>query len=102
MIAGRAQNPSPLAGEGAERTHRVSEAGEGWGGSARAPHAEWSDPSPGRSPRSSRGSRPPSPARGEGVSGLLARSSSPQRPARREGAGRTPAHSFFLARREER
>jgi hypothetical protein len=49
-------NPSPLAGEDAERTLRVSEAGEGAG--AR-------NPSPGRSLRS----RPPSPARGEGRSG---------------------------------
>jgi hypothetical protein len=49
-------NPSPLAGEGAERTRSVSEAGEGAG--AR-------NPSPGRSLRS----RPPSTARGEGKSG---------------------------------
>jgi very-short-patch-repair endonuclease len=46
-------NPSPFAGEGAERTRCVSEAGEGAG--AR-------NPSSGRSLRS----RPPSPARGEG------------------------------------
>jgi hypothetical protein len=43
----RAINPSPLAGEGAERTLRVSEAGEG---------APAQNPSPGRSLRS----RPPS------------------------------------------
>ena len=49
----RTIDPSPLAGEGAKRTLRVSEAGEGVG--AR-------NPSPGRSLRS----RPPSPARGEG------------------------------------
>ena len=49
----RKVNPSPLAGEGAERTRSVSEAGEGAG--AR-------NPSPGRSLRS----RSPSPARGEG------------------------------------
>ena len=48
--------PSPLVGEGAERTRSVSETGEGAGLSFGAA------PSPGRSLRS----RPPSPTRGEG------------------------------------
>jgi len=47
------RKPSPLAGEGAERTRSGREAGEG---------AFEKRPSPGRSLRS----RPPSPARGEG------------------------------------
>jgi hypothetical protein len=54
--ANRAFLPSPLVGEGAERTRSVSEAGEGSGLTLGA------DPSPGRSLRS----RPPSPTRGEG------------------------------------
>ena len=53
MSAQRTPKPSPLAGEGAERTN-VSEAGEG---------VLKMHPSPGRSLRS----RPPSPAGGEGT-----------------------------------
>jgi hypothetical protein len=53
--------PSPLAGEGAERTHSVSKAGEGSGFSF------GTNPSPGRSLCS----RPPSPARGEGKKGTV-------------------------------
>jgi len=53
MIPRRIASPSPLVGEGAERTRSVSKAGEG---------ARESNPSPGRSLRS----RPPSPAGGEG------------------------------------
>ena len=57
------KNPSPLAGEGAERTRSVSEAGEGAGKANSIGAKEYSrNPSPGRSLRS----RPPSPARGEG------------------------------------
>jgi len=48
--------PSPLGGEGAERTRSVSEAGEGF---------LLGYPSPGRSLRS----RPPSPPKGEGKEG---------------------------------
>jgi len=66
MTVPRTHFPSPLAGEGAERTHSVSEAGEGWGGSMLYQIGGSTDPSPGHSPRPSRGSRPPSPARGEG------------------------------------
>jgi very-short-patch-repair endonuclease len=51
--------PSPPAGEGAERTRSVSEAGEG---------VAQRNPSPGRSLRS----RPPSPAGGEGKNGTPA------------------------------
>jgi very-short-patch-repair endonuclease len=60
MSAERTPIPSPLAGEGAERTRSVSEAGEGE-----------RPPSPGRSLCS----RPPSPARGEGRSSPTARKS---------------------------
>jgi very-short-patch-repair endonuclease len=67
MNVGRApQNPSPLAGEGAERTRSVSEAGEGWGDPGLAEGAASLDPSPGRSLCS----LPPSPARGEGKKGV--------------------------------
>ena len=66
MTARRTPIPSPLAGEGAARTRSVSGAGEGWGNSAALRSAATLDPSPGHSPRPSRGSRPPSPARGEG------------------------------------
>jgi very-short-patch-repair endonuclease len=73
MIAGRIHFPSPLAGEGAERTRSVGEAGEGLVRPAGRRGADARDPSPGRSPRSNRGSRPPSPARGEGRNMPLAR-----------------------------
>jgi len=66
MTAPRTSNPSPLAGEGAERTRSVREAGEG--DSHVRPHRAGrrpQDPSPGHSLRS----RPPSPARGEGKIG---------------------------------
>src|SRR5262249_6810408 len=59
MNGKRAPKPSPLAGEGAERLRR--EAGEG----ALAPDPSAGNPSPDRSPAEA-GSRPPSPARGEG------------------------------------
>jgi very-short-patch-repair endonuclease len=60
MSVERTPIPSPLAGEGAERTRSVSEAGE-----------EERLPSPGRSLCS----RPPSPARGEGRNEPTARKS---------------------------
>jgi very-short-patch-repair endonuclease len=69
MSVPRTPVPSPLAGEGAERTRSVSEAGEGWGTSAAPRGADLLDPSPGRSLRS----RPLSPARGEGKSLRVAR-----------------------------
>lgn len=59
------KNPSPVPGEGAERTRSVSEAGEGLGGAVRSGADGSYLPSPGRSLRA----RPPSPARGEGKRG---------------------------------
>lgn len=59
------KNPSPVPGEGAERTRSVSEAGEGPGGAVRSGADGSYLPSPGRSLRA----RPPSPARGEGKRG---------------------------------
>jgi very-short-patch-repair endonuclease len=84
MMVGRTpKNPSPLAGEGAERTRSVSEAGEGLGISARRRGAASSDPSPGRSLCS----RPPSPARGEGTRGR----SATRAPIAKGGRGRARA-----------
>ena len=88
------QNPSPLAGEGAERTRSVSEAGEGWGDSDRTGIADSPDPSPGRSLRS----RPPSPARGEGTHGRIARKA----PVAPGGRGRARALRSRLTEAERK
>jgi very-short-patch-repair endonuclease len=87
MSAGRASFPSPPAGEGAERTHSVSEAGEGLGAPATLRGVGSRDPSPGRSLRS----RPPSPARGEGTNVRLARKA--------PVASKTRGHARALRRR---
>ena len=97
------KKPSPLAGEGAERTRSVSEAGEGLGGAVVLGGGGSRGPSPGRSLRL----RPPSPARGEGKSVRTAGKSSVdaelRRRARELRTGMTDAErKLWFALRDRR
>ncbi len=93
----RTPKPSPLAGEGAERLRR--EAGEG---------AFAKNPSPGRLPsvgalRRPAGSRPPSPARGEGNEPAASKVSSSVKRARALRSNLTDAErKFWYALRDRR
>ena len=71
MTVMRTLNPSPLAGEGGPE--RSEGTGEGWGGPARRGGVVVADPSPASLTLRVRSA--PSPARGEGVSGRVARKS---------------------------